>query len=148
VRARNVAAVNYHFGGKRPLYVAVVKMAIEIMRETNELSVEAGRGASPDDQLRAYVRVFLTRLMSTGRKQLDPQADDARARVAESTPSIWLFVTSSSLAQSTCRRSSAPSPACLPTIRASFSPASAFRRSASCSPADAAQRSHARGGTC
>ena len=63
----NVAAVNYHFGGKRPLYVAVVKMAIEIMRETNELSVEAGRGASPDDQLRAYVRVFLTRLMSTGR---------------------------------------------------------------------------------
>ena len=63
----NVAAVNYHFGDKRPLYVAVVKMAIEIMRETNELSVEAGRGASPDDQLRAYVRVFLTRLMSTGR---------------------------------------------------------------------------------
>jgi TetR/AcrR family transcriptional regulator, regulator of cefoperazone and chloramphenicol sensitivity len=63
----NVAAVNYHFGDKRSLYVAVVKMAIDIMRETNELSVEAGRGASPDDQLRAYVRVFLTRLMSTGR---------------------------------------------------------------------------------
>jgi len=63
----NVAAVNYHFGDKRSLYVAVVKMAIEIMRETNEMSVEAGRGASPDDQLRAYVRVFLTRLMSTGR---------------------------------------------------------------------------------
>lgn len=63
----NVAAVNYYFGGKRALYVAVVKMAIEIMRETNEMSVEAGRGASPDDQLRAYVRVFITRLMSTGR---------------------------------------------------------------------------------
>jgi AcrR family transcriptional regulator len=63
----NGAAVNYHFGDKRSLYVAVVKMAIEIMRETNELSVEAGRGASPEDQLRAYVRVFLTRLMSTGR---------------------------------------------------------------------------------
>ena len=63
----NVAAVNYHFGDKRSLYVAVVKMAIEIMRETNELSVEAGRGAPPDNQLKAYVRVFLTRLTSTGR---------------------------------------------------------------------------------
>jgi AcrR family transcriptional regulator len=63
----NVAAVNYHFGSKHSLYLAVVRSAIDIMRETNELSIEAGRGASPDDQLRAYVRVFMTRITSKGR---------------------------------------------------------------------------------
>ena len=63
----NVAAVNYHFGGKRSLYLAVVESAIAIMREANELSIEAGRGASPDEQLRAYIRVFLTRMTSKGR---------------------------------------------------------------------------------
>ena len=63
----NVAAVNYHFGDKLGLYRAVVHSAVEAMRETNELSVEAGRGAAPADQLRAYVRVFLTRMTSTGR---------------------------------------------------------------------------------
>jgi len=62
----NVAAVNYHFGDKKSLYRAVVQSAIAIMRETNELSVEAGRGASPEDQLRAYVRVFMTRMTTKG----------------------------------------------------------------------------------
>ena len=37
----NVAAVNYHFGGKRSLYLAVVESAIAIMRETNELSISS-----------------------------------------------------------------------------------------------------------
>lgn len=63
----NVAAVNYHFGDKRSLYLAVVRGAIDIMRQTNELSIEAGRGASPEDQLRAYVRVFMTRMTTKGR---------------------------------------------------------------------------------
>lgn len=63
----NVAAVNYHFGGKLGLYRAVIRAAVDAMRETNELSVEAGRGAAPEDQLRAYVRIFLTRLSSSGR---------------------------------------------------------------------------------
>jgi AcrR family transcriptional regulator len=62
----NVAAVNYHFGDKRSLYLAVVRSAIDIMRETNELSIEAGRGATPEDQLRAYVRVFMTRMTTKG----------------------------------------------------------------------------------
>ena len=63
----NVAAVNYHFGGKTGLYRAVVQTAIEVMRETNEPSVEAGRGPPPEDQLRAYVRVFLSRMTGKGR---------------------------------------------------------------------------------
>ncbi|MCC7126250.1 MAG: CerR family C-terminal domain-containing protein [Acidobacteria bacterium] len=64
----NVAAVNYHFGDKDGLYRAVVQTAIAVMRGTNELLFEAGRGASPEDQLRAYVRVLLERL--TGRDRL------------------------------------------------------------------------------
>jgi TetR/AcrR family transcriptional regulator, regulator of cefoperazone and chloramphenicol sensitivity len=62
----NVAAVNYHFGDKLGLYRAVVRNAVAAMRETNELSVEAGRGAGPEDQLRAYVRVFLSRIIGSG----------------------------------------------------------------------------------
>ena len=64
----NVAAVNYHFGDKDALYRAVVQRAIEAMRETNDLSREAGRGTPPETQLRAYIRVFLSRL--TGHDRL------------------------------------------------------------------------------
>jgi AcrR family transcriptional regulator len=63
----NVAAVNYHFGGKDGLYHAVVQTAIRVMRETSDLSMEAGRGTPPDEQLRAYVRVFLSRLQGRDR---------------------------------------------------------------------------------
>src|SRR5262245_56765329 len=63
----NVAAVNYHFGGKEGLYHAVVQTAIRVMRETNDLSIEAGRGTPPEAQLRAYVRVFLSRLQGRDR---------------------------------------------------------------------------------
>lgn len=58
----NVAAVNYHFRDKFGLYRAIVETAIEVMRETNEATLEAGRGQPPDERLRAYVHVFLARL--------------------------------------------------------------------------------------
>ena len=63
----NVAAVNYHFGDKDALYRAVVRRAVAAMRETNELSVEAGRGARPEAQLRAYIHVFLSRMSGRDR---------------------------------------------------------------------------------
>src|SRR5262245_61813913 len=62
----NVAAVNYHFGDKSGLYREVVKLAIQTMRETNELSQRAGEGESPEDQIRAFVRIFVQRLIGTG----------------------------------------------------------------------------------
>jgi AcrR family transcriptional regulator len=62
----NVAAVNYHFGDKAGLYREVVKTAIQTMRETNELSQRAGEGESPEDQIRAFVRIFVSRLIDTG----------------------------------------------------------------------------------
>jgi len=63
----NVAAVNYYFGGKDGLYHAVVQTAIRVMRETNDLSIGAGRGTPPEAQLRAYIRVFLSRLQGRDR---------------------------------------------------------------------------------
>jgi AcrR family transcriptional regulator len=63
----NVAAVNYHFGSKVGLYREVVKTAIQAMRETNELGERAGEGATPEEQLRAFVRIFLARLTGGGR---------------------------------------------------------------------------------
>jgi AcrR family transcriptional regulator len=62
----NVAAVNYHFGDKAGLYREVMKGAIQAMRETNELSRRAGEGESPEDQIRAFVRIFVQRLTGTG----------------------------------------------------------------------------------
>lgn len=63
----NVAAVNYHFGSKSGLYREVVKTAIQAMRETNELGERAGEGATPEEQLRRFIRIFLHRLTGGGR---------------------------------------------------------------------------------
>lgn len=63
----NVAAVNYYFRDKAGLYREVVELAIALMQETTDLSQRAGGGASPEARLRAYVRVFLTRLAGGGR---------------------------------------------------------------------------------
>ena len=59
----NVAAVNYHFGGKEGLYHAVMRMAIETMQATTDEAQTAGRGLSPEERLRAYVSVFLNRIL-------------------------------------------------------------------------------------
>jgi AcrR family transcriptional regulator len=62
----NIAAVNYHFGGKDGLYHAVMRMAIETMQATTEDARTAGRGLPPDQRLRAYVSVFLNRILGKG----------------------------------------------------------------------------------
>lgn len=62
----NLAAVNYHFGDKLGLYRETLQTAIDAMRETTELAREAGRGKAPEEQLRAFVTLFLARILGPG----------------------------------------------------------------------------------
>ena len=60
----NVAAVNYHFDGKLGLYQSVMQSAIVIMRSTTEEARSEGVSKPPEEQLRAFVRVFITRVVA------------------------------------------------------------------------------------
>ena len=85
----NVAAVNYHFQGKRGLYDAVVRMAIERMQQTTEAAQEAGRGMPASGQLAAYVSVFLQRVIP----HRDSWIHQLMVReLAEPTPALQLVV--------------------------------------------------------
>ena len=59
----NGAAVNYHFHGKQGLYDAVIQTAIRRMQGTTETIAAAGRGRSPEEQLTAYISIFLQRVV-------------------------------------------------------------------------------------
>lgn len=59
----NVAAINYHFGGKAGLYDEILQSAIRVMQGTTEAAKAAGRDRTPDEQFEAYVRVFLERVV-------------------------------------------------------------------------------------
>lgn len=58
----NVAAVNYHFGDKRGLYLEVLELAMAVMRQTTVQARQAGEGGDAEFKLRAYIRVFLHRV--------------------------------------------------------------------------------------
>jgi TetR/AcrR family transcriptional regulator, regulator of cefoperazone and chloramphenicol sensitivity len=58
----NVAAINYHFGGKAGLYEELLKSAITAMQGTTEAVRQAGEHCPPDKQLEAYITIFLQRV--------------------------------------------------------------------------------------
>jgi AcrR family transcriptional regulator len=62
----NVAAVNYHFGGKQALYTAVLKHAYRCALEKHPSDFGVSPGALPEDRLRAFVRSLITRVMEEG----------------------------------------------------------------------------------
>jgi len=82
----NVAAVNYHFGGKDGLYTAVMQSAIGVMSSTTEAARAAGEGLSAQDKLRAYVMVFVRRVTGNARDSWIHQL--MMREIADPTPAL------------------------------------------------------------
>ena len=63
----NIAAINYHFGNKKSLYLAVLKHYQEITFLTYPPNLGIQETHGPEEQLRAFIRSFLLRIMDDGR---------------------------------------------------------------------------------
>ena len=63
----NIAAINYHFGDKKGLYLAVLKHYQEISFQTYPPDLGIKETQSPEEKLKAFIRSFLMRIMDEGR---------------------------------------------------------------------------------
>lgn len=63
----NVAAVNYHFGGKFVLYRACIEHWLGVAGERFPMDESIARARSPRAKLQAFVSVFLSRLLDPGK---------------------------------------------------------------------------------
>jgi AcrR family transcriptional regulator len=63
----NVAAVNYHFGDKEHLYLAVMRYAhgASFAKYPSDLGLPPG--APPEDRVRSFVKAFLLRVLDIGK---------------------------------------------------------------------------------
>jgi len=61
----NIAAVNYHFGDKERLYVAVLRHTFAVANEKHPLSSELTKDLDPEERLRIFVRTYLIRLLDS-----------------------------------------------------------------------------------
>jgi len=63
----NVAAVNYHFRDKKGLYTTVLEQTLKSAVKKYPPDLGLSGSATAEDQLRAFVRSFLLRLLDEGR---------------------------------------------------------------------------------
>lgn len=60
----NIAAVNYHFGDKEGLYIALLKSVHEPAR--SQVTAALPLATTPEEQLRTFVRLLMQRMLSDG----------------------------------------------------------------------------------
>lgn len=63
----NVAAVNYHFGDKEQLYLAVLRSVPDAHADKYPSHGKLCTGATPENRLRAYIESLLHRVFDPGR---------------------------------------------------------------------------------
>jgi AcrR family transcriptional regulator len=63
----NVSAVKYHFGDKSRLYLATLEYTIAASQQHYPFMPAESPSLSPEERLRAFVGIFLRRLLDTGR---------------------------------------------------------------------------------
>jgi AcrR family transcriptional regulator len=63
----NIAAVNYYFGDKEGLYLAVLRSVPDAQAQKYPARMGLSREASPEEQLRAYIQSLLHRVFDSGR---------------------------------------------------------------------------------
>jgi TetR/AcrR family transcriptional regulator, regulator of cefoperazone and chloramphenicol sensitivity len=86
----NVAAVNYHFGDKLGLYREVLQAAVTEMRATSDAARRAGEGGTPEDKLRAYIGVYIRRVVGSAHDSWIHQL--MSRELADPTPALDLVV--------------------------------------------------------
>jgi AcrR family transcriptional regulator len=62
----NVAAVNYYFGGKKHLYMAVLKALRAKVVEKYPLDLSGYAARPPDERLYTFIRTLLSRILDEG----------------------------------------------------------------------------------
>ena len=82
----NIAAINYHFGDKKGLYLAVLKHYQGIAFQTYPPNLGIDESQSPEEKLRAFIRSFLMRIMDEGRP-----AWFGKLMAREFTQPTWAF---------------------------------------------------------
>ena len=86
----NVAAINYHFGGKTGLYEEVLRAAIETMQGTTTAAREAGEERPAEEQLEAYIAIFLERVVARAQDSWIHQL--MMREITDPTPALDLVI--------------------------------------------------------
>lgn len=86
----NVAAVNYHFGDKLGLYIAVIRSAIATIRELRDRITAASAGHPAEDRLRAYIHAYIERVFTSDRRAWIQRL--MARETAEPTPALGIIV--------------------------------------------------------
>ncbi len=85
----NLAAVNYHFGGKEQLYVETVRQAYQALAEQTPMP-DWPIGTPPEKRLHGFIRTFLARLLSNPQRNCPMQL--IMREVSEPTTACQAFV--------------------------------------------------------